>query len=69
MFSLTAAVAGDVVRVEQLVVVEAAAAGVPPTTLSASGSERCAGLVVDRHGGVRDVVQEGMAGAQRRWPG
>ena len=64
-----AAVAGDVVRVEQLVVVGCPGGCHRPRVddpVSATGRRRrVAVMVAHRHGEMRDVVEEGMAGAHR----
>ncbi|MNQ31698.1 hypothetical protein D3C85_450760 [compost metagenome] len=57
------AVAGDVVRIQQFVVVEARRRRAA-NDIVGIGQECRAGLVVHRNGGVRNVVEEGMASAR-----
>ena len=59
-----AAVASDEVRVEQLVVIDSVLPlpGLPrPISMSPSAS------LADRHGGMGDVGEEGVPGADREW--
>ena len=62
---IAAAVAGDEVAVEQLVVVGAGGAARCPVIGVVVGGQHRAGLAVHRVGAMRDVVQEGVVGAKR----
>ena len=65
-----AAVAGDVVRVEQFVVVEAQPGHIAGGVVGVRdkelfGRRRVAVMVANRHGEMRDVIEERVAGADR----
>ena len=64
-----AAVAGDVVRVEQLVVVAARLRQRLPAIRVGVRRQRRAGLLVERHGEECRVIDEGVAGDDHRCGG